>query len=173
MANGMLEHGWSAHFYAMQRWKALALEHADGEVQRTLDGFSINSERSFDYAYVFFIWAHSMRDWLINTRAIERKSLDEKLGKFDQWGMVRDLANRVKHQTITRDPVDAQWIAGMKVLGNTNPPAKIEIQTYVFHNKSQIGLAECIKSIWAMWLDVLTKAKLLEVTQEGELKCID
>ncbi|MEP3632991.1 MAG: hypothetical protein ABJQ23_13995 [Shimia thalassica] len=156
---------WADHFQAMERWKTKALECSDGEVRRTLEGFSISSVESFDYAYAFFIWAHSLRDWLIQTRAIEKKKLDEKLNRYEEWKMVKDLSNRVKHQRITRNPTDAEWIAGIKVTGNVKPPMSLELEPYVQHSGKYMRLKECILSIWNMWIEVLDSADLTNRTK--------
>ncbi|MEM9377571.1 MAG: hypothetical protein AAGA72_15240 [Pseudomonadota bacterium] len=92
--------GWENHFKRMGRWKE--------RVFAETENLSGNFHTALDFVLAYFVWAHSMRDWLINS-GVPQNDLDQELRKFDQWTICRDIANRSRHLKLTRNPRDADW----------------------------------------------------------------
>jgi hypothetical protein len=94
--------GWNNQFRRMQRWQDRAkLALADLPNTQFHD--------ALDVALAYFVWCHSMRDWLIKDNAMTRNEVDSQLSNHATWKIVRDLANRSKHLKITCNPADAEW----------------------------------------------------------------
>ena len=94
--------GWKNHFLRLGRWRDRALT-ALGDY----DGHSFHDANDFVLAY--FVWCHSMREWLINSGAISRQRLDWRLHEFVEWEVCRDIANRSRHFELRRKPRDKDW----------------------------------------------------------------
>lgn len=94
--------GWQNHFKRLGRWRKRVLTAIE-DTER-YDFHDVN-----DFVLAYFIWCHSLREWLINSETIERRSLDRQLGHFAQWAVCRDIANRSRHFHLTRNPRDKDW----------------------------------------------------------------
>lgn len=94
--------GWINHFQRMERWKDRALLALDDH-----EGYSFNDAN--DFVLTYFVWCHSMREWLINSQTMSRQKLDFELHQFVEWEMCRDIANRCRHFELKRKPRDKDW----------------------------------------------------------------
>lgn len=94
--------GWQNHFKRLERWR-----------KRVLDSMEDTSKSNFhdvnDFVLAYFMWCHSLRDWLIKSEAMDRAELDRELGQFVEWAICRDIANRNRHFKITQNPRDKDW----------------------------------------------------------------
>lgn len=94
--------GWQNHFNRLERWKG-----------RVLVSMADTSKADFhevnDFALTYFMWCHSLRDWLIKSETISERELDCELSQHIEWAVCRDIANRSRHFKITRNPRDADW----------------------------------------------------------------
>ena len=101
-----------------------------------------------------------MRDWLISDGAVEVSELDDELRQHAEWQMVRDLANKTKHQKINRYPKDPNWIAGLALDGNALLSGRHGIRPYILFDGNSYDLDCCIVSVWEMWQSVFAKIRL-------------
>ena len=70
----------------------------------------VDFHEALDLTLAYFVWCHSVRDWLIKDCAVTSRWLDDQLLAYPVWKIVRDIANRSKHLRITRNPTDADWV---------------------------------------------------------------
>ncbi len=63
----------------------------------------------FDFALAYFVWCHSLREWVINDGAMPKDKLDVELQQYDVWPVVRDIANRSRHLDLKFNPKDKDW----------------------------------------------------------------
>lgn len=94
--------GWQNHFRRLERWKNRVLSSMENTSRA--DFHDVN-----DFVLAYFMWCHSLRDWLIQSEVIGSDELDLKLGQFVEWAVCRDIANRNRHFKITRSPRDKDW----------------------------------------------------------------
>lgn len=94
--------GWRNQYARMQRWETRA-QNAIQNLPRT------DFDDALDLALAYFVWCHSMRDWLIRDQVFERNALDNTLLEHPVWRIVRDVSNRSKHLILTQKPADAEW----------------------------------------------------------------
>ncbi|MEM6933844.1 MAG: hypothetical protein AAF526_09690 [Pseudomonadota bacterium] len=62
-----------------------------------------------DFTLAYFVWCHSMREWVINDGAMSKDELDKKLNEYPVWAICRDIANRCRHFDLNRNPKDKYW----------------------------------------------------------------
>lgn len=154
------ERSWQQHYQAMQRWKTRAIDCAGGEITARGSAVDIDNVEADDFACAFFIWAHALRDWLISGSGLNEQEIDTALNRHNQWLLVRDLANKITHQKISRNPKDADWISGIKIDPNALDRGEHGIEPYIFHDGKYLSYADCIESVWRMWSDVLKELRL-------------
>ena len=94
--------GWKNQYARMRRWGTRAIT-ALSDLPRT------DFHTASDTTLAYFVWCHSLRDWLIKDNALTAEQVNIQLRKHSTWKMVRDLANRSKHLTITQNPTDSEW----------------------------------------------------------------
>lgn len=146
--------GWRNQFRRMDRWKERAVP--------------LSSERSgkatgdaVDFALAYFIWAHSLRDWLIEDQAVKKEQLDDLLGKSKAWKICRDMANRSRHFNLKQNPTDKDW----SLLRSYDPFSEVfdgvGISYWeIYFGDEKLRLGEVILQVHNMWLDVLEKLHL-------------
>lgn len=94
--------GWKNHYLRMRRWEDRAKSALHGLPR-------IEFHDALDFTLAYFVWCHSLRDWLIKDGALTKEEVNIQLAKDATWNIVRDLANRSKHLIITQSPTDAEW----------------------------------------------------------------
>lgn len=97
--------GWQNHFKRLERWKNRVLESMEDTSKADLHDVN-------DFVLAYFMWCHSLRDWLIKSETIDKDELDFELSHFVEWPVCRDIANRNRHFKITRNPRDKDWSIG-------------------------------------------------------------
>lgn len=96
--------GWKNHHDRMKRWSERVLPLC---IER--QGSPVNGQAVVDFALAFFLWAHSLREWLIEDGASLKDDLDRALASETLWSTCRDLANRTRHFELRQRPVDKDW----------------------------------------------------------------
>jgi hypothetical protein len=86
--------GWANHFLRVERWKDRCL----GELKK---GYGNESRDVADFALSYFVWCHSLREWLIEGQIIKQEAL-EILKQYPEWQICRDIANRCRHYDFLR-----------------------------------------------------------------------
>ena len=148
--------GWRGHYQRMLRWQERALRFAKGPL-----GYS-NSD-AVDFALAYFVWAHSLREWLIESEVVDKSRLDSLLSARSEWSMCRDLANRSRHYKLKRNPTDENWIMGLRIDVNALLAGAPEHQFwYVLHNGKYSEVPDCVRMISKMWEDVLNDLGLVQ-----------
>jgi hypothetical protein len=94
--------GWKNHYRRMLRWKKRSI--------MALSNLPISDfDDAHDLALAYFVWCHSLRDWLTNDNAIEKDSLNRELSGYPIWQLTRDVANRTRHFEMNQHPRDSEW----------------------------------------------------------------
>ncbi|WP_386625101.1 hypothetical protein [Sulfitobacter geojensis] len=151
---------WKQHYKAMKRWKDRAIEASQGISKRESVGWLIDSTTADDFGRAYFIWAHSLRDWLIKSETVEQKKLDDLLFDQDAWKNVRDFANKTKHSIITQNPKDPNWISGMSIDANALLRGEHGVEPYVYIGGRLINFGEAVLEVDKMWECVLAELGL-------------
>ncbi|MDP2697412.1 hypothetical protein [Thalassospira sp.] len=96
--------GWKNHYQRMRRWEARSLL-----ALRNLPESDFKD--AIDFSLAYFVWCHSLFEWLHEDGAIDKLKLSEKLNSYQVWPLCRDIANRVRHFDLRRKPTDKDWSA--------------------------------------------------------------
>lgn len=94
--------GWLSHYRRTLRWAERA--------EQLLEALpETDFHDALDFTLAYFVWCHSLRDWLIKTGALDENTINAELKKYPEWKRVRDLGNRQRHPVLTQNPTDADW----------------------------------------------------------------
>ena len=94
--------GWKNHYRRMRRWEARSLKVLN-------DLPSSDFHDAMDFSLAYFLWCHSLREWLLNDKVFCKEALDTELAKYEIWPLCRDIANRPRHLELERNPTDKDW----------------------------------------------------------------
>ncbi|QDL91988.1 hypothetical protein FDP22_09495 [Paroceanicella profunda] len=147
--------GWKNHFRRTRRWRDRALSELM-DLPRT------DFHDAIDYSLAYFVWSHSLRDWLIGDGVAKKDDLDRILSVYDEWKIARDLANRTRHFKITRSPTDPYWAVSREYDSMSANVERHHINLYF--NKKKANLANIVCRTSDMWDEVLQKLGLSTVT---------
>ena len=143
--------GWITHFDSMIRWQTRAEETCSGGMD---DG--INAIQGMDFALAFVVWAHSLREWLINDEAVDQAELDKRLQQYETWKMCRDLANRTRHLDLKTRPKDKYWSINRSFGPNSDQlEGTREYRWCLTYDGQTLEVLNAIYAIRSMWDDVL------------------
>ncbi len=81
--------GWQGHLARVERWYKRSSNSHDEHDQ-------------IDFLYAFFESSFALRDWLIDTGAMSPQEIDSLFLKHVELRINRDVANSLKHHSITR-----------------------------------------------------------------------
>lgn len=81
--------GWQSHLARIERWYNRSSSARDEHDQ-------------MDFLYAFFESSFALRDWLIDTGAMSQEATESLFLKHVELRINRDLANSLKHHSITR-----------------------------------------------------------------------
>lgn len=92
--------GWNELYSTLGAWP-----------ERIMDSVRLGNRTrdELDFYLCFFVQCHSMRDWLIKSRLMEKELIDDFIDSYDCMKLCRDISNRYKHLTIRAPSVDADW----------------------------------------------------------------
>ncbi|MGV2017192.1 hypothetical protein [Agrobacterium sp. 22-223-1] len=141
--------GWRNHYQRMQRWE-----------KRSLDALRNLPESDFhdaiDFSLTYFVWCHSLAEWLHEDGALDKAILFEKLTRYPVWPLCRDIANRVRHFELRHRPTDKDWSAyreyqpfESQVTGKERHVANI-----MFHGRKWC-IIEAISDASKMWDEII------------------
>ncbi|MXX88411.1 MAG: hypothetical protein F4Y68_04045 [Boseongicola sp. SB0665_bin_10] len=141
--------GWRNHFKRTERWQrraAIALE--DMPYTKFHD--------ALDFALAYFVWAHSLREWLLKDGVVTRQELDCRLEEEDTWPIVKDLANRSRHFVIDRSPTDAEWSMSQEYSSfSARFEGRERVHANLYYGGQKHRLIGVVASSGAMWRRVL------------------
>lgn len=137
--------GWVSHYQRMKRWEDRAQAVA-------VCSFATQTPDTLDFALAYFIWAHSFRDWLVETNAVPAKEIDAYLRDNQHWQLCRDVANRCRHYNLTRSPTDNDFVILFRLDVNAALAGNSE-QVFggTSHNGKRIEFRESVNQISRMW----------------------
>ena len=92
-----------------------------------------------DLALSYFVWCHSLREWLVRGKVMDAKVLDENLGRYPQWKICRDIANRCRHYDLTTNPSDKHWSIGREYDPFANPENRLPCQKWFLSAKKSLN----------------------------------
>lgn len=84
------QQGWEVQLRRIERWHLRAMRVLDPN-----DG--VAGEEAIDFLYAFFQSAYHMRDWLQNSGAASKASLDALMSANHSLQLCRDVCNGSKH----------------------------------------------------------------------------
>jgi hypothetical protein len=141
--------GWISHYERMRRWQDRAVRHAKGPL-------NVANDEAVDFVLAYFLWAHSLREWLIETGAAQKAGLDQLLSERSEWPMCRDLANRSRHYQLKHSPTDENWLLSRRIDLNAMLAGNSEHQFwYVLHAGQYMEIPDCVNAIAQLWEDIL------------------
>lgn len=149
--------GWKTHFERTKRWEQRALK-------ALTDLPSVDFHEALDFALAYFVWCHSLRDWLIKDGAISKNELDDSLKQHPEWKIVRDLANRSRHLVLTQSPTDGEWAVFREY-----EPFALQVEGRERHHLNLLfdgekhRVSDLVSRSSRMWDDVLFRGGLLPV----------
>jgi hypothetical protein len=116
---------------------------------------------ALDFSLAYFVWCHSLREWLIKDNAVGQDVIDSALSAYLEWKIVRDLANRSRHLVITQNPTDPDWA----VFREYDPFAphlegRERHHVVLLFEGRQHRVTELVRTTGQMWECVLVKLEL-------------
>ena len=146
--------GWLSHYQRMKRWEARAKQVSVRE-------FIGQTPETIDFALAYFVWAHSLREWLIESMSANKAILDSLLQDRQEWLLCRDLANKSRHYDLKNNPTDKDFVISHRIdMNAVLAGAPKQVIGGVLHNGKYYEFLECIRMISAMWEEVLDKLGL-------------
>jgi len=146
---------WKNQLNRVDRWRFRVI----AALRDARQGQDVNYD-FVDFFLAFHINAHSLRDWFIETPAVERDVLDNLLGSYEIWPVCRDIANRARHLELTRNPRDRDW----SLLRSYDPFYQVlsvaPISWKLTSRDWQFEAGESVKLVWEMWTDIIPKLNL-------------
>ena len=146
--------GWKNHLERTKRWEMRA-RAALADLPRT------DFQEALDFSLAYFVWSHSLREWLIKDNAVGQQVIDTALSAYPEWKILRDLANRSRHLVITQNPTDPDW-AVFRVYDPFAPHLEGRERHHLnlFFDGRQHRVAELVHTTNQMWESVLLELKL-------------
>ncbi|MGD1881842.1 MAG: hypothetical protein ACFB11_05880 [Paracoccaceae bacterium] len=150
--------GWRNHYARIRRWGRRVLELAKREAIQEIDHQDL-----VDFALVYFIWAHSLLEWLVVDEASKADSSKAAAFGHPQWRLLCALANRSRHfdQTLKVDQLDKYW----SIKRSYDPflsqlTDQSGVGTQIVYNGQKYALSELVRRISKMWSDILDQSDL-------------
>ncbi|OSQ28481.1 hypothetical protein TH468_18170 [Thalassospira sp. MCCC 1A03138] len=139
----------------MLRWQRRAID-AGKDLPRT------DFNDTLDIALAYFIWSHSLRDWIIKDGAITSAEIDNNLSRYPVWQIVRDVANRSKHLKLTQNPKDADWFVRREYDSfSIVLEGRERHHINLFFDGKKHRLTDVILESSEMWKEILLNQKML------------
>lgn len=147
--------GWTNHFKRTKRWQERAVD--------ALANLSmVEFNQALDYALAYFVWCHSLREWLIKDGAFPKHELDDCLRRHPEWKIVRDLANRSRHLVLIQNPTDKDWAVFREYDHFASQlEGREKHHMNLFFNGQRHRLIDIILASSLMWEQVLSSKELL------------
>ena len=146
--------GWKNHFLRMERWKQRCL----AELKKP---YGDGSRDIVDFALSYFVWCHSLREWLVRGKVMDAKVLDENLGRYPQWKICRDIANRCRHYDLTTNSSDKHWSIGREYDPFANPENRLPCEKwFLIFGEEKLELGSVFRTTFDMWTDILSAFNL-------------
>jgi len=146
--------GWANHFLRTERWKDRCLAELTkhyGEESRDVP----------DFAFAYFVWCHSMREWLIEGSIIKSGDIDKSLALYPEWKICRDIANRCRHYDLKKNPTDKHWSIGREYDPFANERNELPREKwFLIFGEEKFELASVISITFKMWGDILNAHSL-------------
>lgn|GEM_PF-5667202 len=153
--------GWQSHYDRMNRWRERALEFADADLNH-------RSDDAVDFFLAYCLWAHSLREWLLETKTVPKEHLDRLLANQTAWNMCRDMANRSRHYNLRKKPTDKFWQLAREIDINSIMSGGSSKQTwYVNFDGESYSVSETVNQISEMWRSILSELRQTTSSDEN------
>jgi hypothetical protein len=147
--------GWKNHYLRMKRWEVRA-RAALADMPYT------NFGDALDTTLVYFVWCHSLRDWIIKDRIPERDEVTAAMRNSVTWKIIRDLANRTKHFEISQSPTDKDWAVFRELeVFEKHPRGGDKETAFLLFDGKKVQLATVVDDAAKLWDMVLLNSNLL------------
>jgi hypothetical protein len=109
-----------------------------------------------DFLLAYFLWSHSLRDWLINDGVFSKDDLNARLGHYKIWALCCDVANRTRHYELTRNPTDKDWSAYREYdpFGPLTQGREVHLANIMFDGEKW-RVADAIRASANMWEEIV------------------
>ena len=148
---------------------------------------SQKDEEVLDRFFNFCITAHSLRDWVIKSSGIDKKTVHDYCNTFDSMKMCRDIANANKHFGLDSGKISSVSAINEKELSyRTMALGEIDTKTIVKkpslevldQNGNKINLKDFMNNAIEAWVDVfdhfsITRDQKLFYTRSLEIEVGD
>jgi hypothetical protein len=142
--------GWQNHYQRMLRWETRSIQALE-DLPRT------SFHDAIDYSLAYFLWSHSLYEWLHESGAISKAALNRTLESYEIWPLCRDVANRVRHFDLNRSPTDRDWALLREYLPfETQLEDREKHSANLFFNGKKYRVTNAIRASSKMWLDVIS-----------------
>ena len=97
--------GWRMHYKGVLRWQA--------RVENCYrDGKCIGADDAEDFLLAFFVFCYHLRDFVVETGGISPHEVDTLIQSDRVMKPCRDICNRAKHHSISKNTYGATWSLG-------------------------------------------------------------
>lgn len=147
--------GWLSHYQRTLRWAERA--------EQLLEGLpETDFHEALDFTLAYFVWCHSLRDWLIKTDAMGKEPLDAELKKYQEWKRVRDLGNRQRHPVLKENAADKDWaIAREYDVFSPAIEGRERHHLNLYFDGKKIRVLPLLRDTRAMWQNILKDNSLI------------
>lgn len=155
--------GWQNQFDRLTRWRQRCI----AEMRRPYG--KEQAATVLDFALSYFLTCHSLREWLIKDKAINKDALANDLKQYSCWPICRDIANRSRHFRISQNPVDPFWTLHREFDPFASEKNKSPRENWylVFVDK-RVELQTVVGVTYDMWVNVLSAHELIAGNEHSE-----
>jgi hypothetical protein len=148
--------GWRGQFECVRRWHEL-MQHIG--TQRKVG----DTQQDHDFVYAFFQNCYHLRDWLLNTRAVPQKALNELFSHNESLKVCRDICNGTKHWRIDRPSVDVAFSIGREYVPTNWPGNRPQLNAswFVVCGSTKYDIFELADKCVLLWESFLRTNNLI------------
>jgi hypothetical protein len=141
--------GWRSQYEAMLRWYKRC--EACHKCYTSLSD-------ALDFILAFFLFCYHMRDYAIETGCISREEMEALIQSNCCMKICRDVCNRLKHHTITRNPsIDKDWSIGRELVLWSDHGEKLFLIA-----DEKFDAMEIVRGCVKFWNEMVDSGKLQE-----------
>lgn len=108
-------HGWKGQYDRTHRWHDRVTRIGTRQTQ------SADTEAEHDTLYAFFQNCYHLRDWLLNSGAVQQRDLEDFFRIHVELRVCQDICNGTKHLGLDRPKVDGEFSIGREYVDPSDP----------------------------------------------------
>lgn len=134
-----LINGWPGQFDRMERFYARFIQAED-------------AQDALDYALTFFIYAHSLREWIVKYEQLDKATFDDRwtdfVSRYPEMKVSRDICNVTKHMQLTQPASVDNHFA---VIWVYDPFVKKKSEWVIYFGDRRMSLGTLMHQILTGW----------------------